>query len=205
LQARQPAIPIRPSGRLERAAGPDTTLQEMGFKGVNIQTYGAAPTVALPPAVNGSTGVPPGPPPRPMPSGHAATPPSAAKQRPPSHQTQRPSSASQHRRVLFLAARLRYAKTPTPKMCSAILDVMLSSCRPSSAKKPDRHKGMAPIIIVPKGYDTKINMFNAQVGAGCQSMNTVFSMRTSGSCLPAYASLCLAVRWCGRQKTGDNT
>lgn len=42
-------------------------------------------------------------------------------------------------------------------------------CRPSSAKKPDRHKGMAPIIIVPKGYDTKINMFNAQVRIYLQS------------------------------------
>lgn len=78
----QPAIPIKPSGRLERAAGPDTTLQEMGFKDVNIQTYGAAPSVA-----NGSTGVPPAPAPL-----------SASKQRPSSSSAQqRPSSVSKHR------------------------------------------------------------------------------------------------------------
>jgi hypothetical protein len=67
----------------------------MGFKDVKIQTYGAAPAASLPPAVNGSTALPP--PPRPTPSGHAAAPPSASKQRPPSHQMQRPSGASEHR------------------------------------------------------------------------------------------------------------
>lgn len=57
IQGHQPAIPIKPSGRLERSAGPDTTLQEMGFKDVQIQTYGAAAGAAAPPiAANGSTG-----------------------------------------------------------------------------------------------------------------------------------------------------
>ncbi len=40
---------------------------------------------------------------------------------------------------------------------------MCAACRPSSGHRPDPRKGLSPIIIVPKGYETKLNMFNAQV------------------------------------------
>lgn len=49
------------------------------------------------------------------------------------------------------------------RCCQQKIQINLQLHRPSSAQKPGKGRGQAPIIIVPKGYETKINMFNAQV------------------------------------------
>lgn len=47
--------------------------------------------------------------------------------------------------------------------CWVSQDCCRTGCRSSSGHKSDPRKGLSPIIIVPKGYETKINMYNAKV------------------------------------------
>lgn len=90
-RVRAAAIPVQRSGRTERSA-PDTTLQDMGFADINIQTYGPNASAAL---NGGAASAAPPPPPAVASKGEPSP---GSKQRPPA------SGAHASRQVALLLA-----------------------------------------------------------------------------------------------------